>query len=115
MFTTVLDGLSWLCLVLGGLTALIGAIGILRLPDVFCRMHAAGMIDTTGAGLVLLGLALQAPSWLVAVKLALIFIFILVTSPTSTHALARAALDGGVVPKLLPPDGEQNGEVPWKA
>jgi multicomponent Na+:H+ antiporter subunit G len=110
MLSMVLDILSWICLSGGVAFALIGAVGMLRLPDVFARMHAAGIIDTMAAGLVLLGLALQAPSWLVAVKLLLIFIFILYTSPTATHALARAALNGGVEPILggqgTPPQGE---------
>lgn len=68
------------------------------MPDLFCRMHAADLIDTLVAGLVLLGLAVQAPSWLVAAKLLLIMILVLFTSPTTPHALARAALDGGVKP-----------------
>ncbi|MCU0837149.1 MAG: monovalent cation/H(+) antiporter subunit G [Rhodospirillales bacterium] len=96
----LLDGLSWLCLVAGVLAALIGGIGLLRLPDVFSRMHAAGLIDTLAAGLIIVGLVLQSPSWTVAVKLILIIVFILFTSPTATHALARAALHGRVLPWL---------------
>ena len=76
---------------------------------------AAGVIDMLAAGLVLLGLALQAPTWLVAVKLLLIFVFILFTSPTSTHALARAALNGGVKPLLADPTPSSEGEPPSKS
>lgn len=111
----VIDALSWACLIGGLGFALIGAAGMLRLPDVFARMHAAGIIDTAAAGLVLLGLGLQAPSWLVAVKLLLIFAFILFTGPTSTHALARAALNGGVKPMLAETDPARPGEPPSKA
>lgn len=112
MLTTVLETLSWVCLMGGVAFALIGAVGMLRLPDVFARMHAAGIIDTLAAGLVLLGLGLQAPSWLVAVKLLLIFVFILFTSPTATHALARAALHGGVKPMLAARGPSPEGEPP---
>jgi len=94
-----LDILSWVFLVAGSVFALIGAVGIIRLPDVFSRMHGAGIIDTAGASLILIGLAFQAGLTLVTVKLLLIVVFLMVTSPTSTHALARAALDGGVKPQ----------------
>jgi multicomponent Na+:H+ antiporter subunit G len=100
MIGTLLQVLSWVCLVAGLAFALIAAIGMLRFPDVFSRSHAAGIADTVGAGLILLGLGLQAPSWLVAVKLLLIFAFIVFTTPTATHALARAALSGGLKPML---------------
>lgn len=98
----VLDSLSWLCLVAGVLFGVIAGIGLVRLPDLFTRMHAAGIGDTLAAGLVILGLMLQAGLTVNLVKLALIMIFILFTSPTSTHALAKAALHGGVKPLLDP-------------
>lgn len=110
MLATALDILSWVCLMGGVAFALIGAVGMLRLPDVFARMHAAGVIDTLAAGLVLLGLTLQAPTWLVAAKLLLIYVFILFTSPTATHALARGALLGGVEPMLGDPTTSRRGE-----
>jgi multicomponent Na+:H+ antiporter subunit G len=100
MLATAIDIVSAACLIGGVGFALIGAVGLIRFPDVFARMHAAGLIDTLAAALVLLGLALQAPTWLVAAKLLLIYLFILLTSPTATHALARAALHGGVTPRL---------------
>jgi multicomponent Na+:H+ antiporter subunit G len=93
-----LDIASWICLVGGSIVALIGAIGVVRLPDVYTRMHGTGMIDTLGAGLILLGLMLQAGHWLVTVKLILIGVFLFFTSPTTTFALARAALNAGVKP-----------------
>lgn len=95
-----LDIASWACLVAGSVFALIGAIGIVRLPDVYSRMHGAGMIDTLGAALILLGLMLQSGHWLVTVKLLLIGVFLFFTSPTTTFALARAALNAGVKPLL---------------
>lgn len=92
------DLIGWALMAAGALFAAIGAIGIIRLPDVFTRMHGAGMVDTGGAGLILLGLMVQAGLTLVTVKLILIAAFILFTSPAATHAVARAALNGGVTP-----------------
>lgn len=94
------DLLSWVLLVTGGAFCVIGALGLLRLPDFFTRMHAAGLVDTLGAGLILVGLMLQAGLTLVTVKLAVIGLLLLITSPTATHALARAALVRGLKPLL---------------
>lgn len=102
-----LDLLSWAFILGGAFFSVVGAIGILRLPDVYSRMHAAGIIDTFGIGLILVGLMFQATAWIVAMKLGLILAFVFFTSPTTTYALARAALDGGVDPgphDALPPD-----------
>ena len=79
---------------------LIGGIGILRLPDVYTRMHAASITDTIGAGALLLGLTIQAGVSLVAVKLILMLVFLFFTSPTSSFSLAHAALSSGVEPIL---------------
>jgi len=96
----VLDGLSWTCLLGGGFFAVVGGIGLIRLPDLYTRMHAAGITDTMGAGLILLGLMLQSGLSLATLKLGLVLGFLLLTSPTATHALARAALAAGVRPLL---------------
>lgn len=93
------DAASWLFIVLGGLFVLIGGIGILRLPEFFSRLHAASVTDTLGAGLILLGLAVQAGFSLTTIKLALVYGFFLLTSPTASHALAKAALHGGLSPR----------------
>ena len=94
----VLNILSWASILAGSGLCIIGAIGLIRLPDVFCRMHGAGIIDTLGIGLIILGLAFQAGFTLGLAKLGMIVIFILFTSPTATHALSRAALHGGIKP-----------------
>jgi|TARA_B110000438_G_C15392535_1_gene469708 multicomponent Na+:H+ antiporter subunit G len=96
----VIDIISWILMSTGSVMLVIGSIGIVRLPDVFSRMHAAGIIDTMGAGAILLGLMLQGGLTITTVKLGLIIIFIMFTSPTATHALARACLHGGVDPQL---------------
>ena len=103
------DIVGWSLLALGSVMLFIGGIGIVRLPDVFSRMHAAGILDTLGAGAILAGLMIEAGLTLVTVKLALIVIFILFTSPTSTHALARAALHGGVQLPLERPGAPEDG------
>ena len=99
-------------LALGCAVALIGAVGILRLPDVFARMHAAGMIDTLGAGAVLAALMIEAGLSMITIKLFLIVAFLLFTSPISTHALARAALIGGVRPLTVKPRHTSGEDVP---
>jgi multicomponent Na+:H+ antiporter subunit G len=109
------DVVSWVCLLAGGAVALIGGLGILRLPDVFARMHGAGMIDTLGLGLILLGLMVQAGFSLITVKLVLILGFVLYTSPVATHALARACLHGGIRPRARerqPSGGEPSPSLP---
>lgn len=91
---------SWLCFLAGAALAVIGAAGLLKFPDFFTRIHAASVTDTMAAGLIVLGLMLQAGLTLVTVKLALVFLFLTVTGPTATHALAKAALHGSVRPVL---------------
>ncbi len=94
------DGLSWACLVAGGFFCIVGALGMLRMPDFYTRMHAASVVDTLGAALVLLGLVLQAGATLVSAKLVMIGLLLFFTSPTAAHALARAALARGLEPVL---------------
>jgi multicomponent Na+:H+ antiporter subunit G len=94
----VIDVLSWILLLLGGFFMLVAGVGVVRLPDVFTRLHAAGIKDTLGAAFTLIGLMLQAGFSLVAVKLFLIWAFLWFTSPVATHAVARAAILGGIEP-----------------
>jgi len=96
----IVELLSWFCIVSGGLLGIIGGIGIHRFPDVFSRLHAAGTTDTLCAALFLLGLALQSGLTLASVKLLIVFVFLLFTSPTASHALVNAAWLGGLKPKL---------------
>lgn len=95
-----IDLLSWACLLGGSFFSLTGAIGLFRMPDVYTRSHAAGITDTLGAGLILLGLMLQAGFTLISVKLVLILIFMLFTSPTASHALNHTAWASGLRPIL---------------
>ncbi len=105
---TVLDLVSWVLLVLGGLSAVVGGIGMVRLPDFYTRLHASGITDTAAAYLILAGLMVQGGLTLVTVKLAMIAFFLFFTNPTSTHALAAAAYRYG----LEPMTGEAVGRRP---
>lgn len=96
----IIDILSWICLLAGGMLGIVGGIGIHSFPDFYSRLHAVGMTDTLCAMLILLGLGLQADWSIAAFKLALIFVFLFFTSPTASHALAHAALHSGLKPKL---------------
>ena len=85
-------------IVCGVVALLIGSLGLLRLPDVYCRIHAVGMIDTAGAGFIILGMIIHEGFTLVSVKLVLIGVFLFFTSPIATHAVAQVAHKSGVVP-----------------
>ena len=85
-------------IVCGVVALLIGTLGLLRLPDVYCRIHAVGMIDTAGASFIILGMIIHEGFTLVSVKLVLIGVFLFFTSPIATHAVAQVAYKSGVVP-----------------
>ena len=104
--SVVADVLTWVFLLAGGFFVVVGGIGLVRMPDLFTRMHATGIADTMGTGLILVGLTFQSDDWLVTVKLLLILYFLVFTNPTSTHAVARSALDNDIRP-LLP---EENAD-----
>ena len=101
----MIDILSWIFIVTGCFFAVTGGIGILRLPDLYSRMHAAGLTDTLGAWSILLALMLQGGLSLATVKLVMIGLLLAFTSPTATHALARAALATGRQPQLADEEG----------
>ena len=100
MDLSIVHILSWFLIMVGSFSVITGAVGVLRLPDVYTRMHAASITDTLGAGSIIAGLILQAGLTLVAAKLFLILVFIFFTSPASSFALAHAALTSGVKPIL---------------
>lgn len=106
----MLNIVSWLLLVCGGLLCVSGAVGLLRFPDFFTRMHAASVTDTLATAMILLGLFIQAETWIIQVKLVMVLLFVLLTSPTAGHALVKAALHGGLKP-LLPKQNETTAEV----
>jgi multicomponent Na+:H+ antiporter subunit G len=106
----VINILSWILLSIGAVFCVIGGIGLLRLPDFYSRTHGASITDTGGAGLVLTGLILQSLIWdadlfpyrmILVAKLILILLFMLFTSPTSGHALAKAAFARGIEAEVV--------------
>lgn len=75
-----------------------GTVGLLRFPDVYTRLHALTKADNLGLGFMVAGLALQADSWAVALKLVLIWLLVLAASATTSHLVARAARHAGITP-----------------
>lgn len=96
----VLDAASIALMATGMVFVLAGALGVLRLPDFFTRMHAAGVTDTLGAELIIFGLILQSGFTLLSAKLLLVGFILFLTSPTATHAVANAAHRAGQKPLL---------------
>ncbi|MBN2644806.1 MAG: monovalent cation/H(+) antiporter subunit G [Desulfuromonadaceae bacterium] len=95
---TIPDFITAFCLILGALLGLTGGVGVYRLPDFFTRLHACSVTDSACAFLILSGLMFQTGFSLATIKLFFILVFLLITSPTSTHALAKAALNSGEIP-----------------
>ena len=98
------DILSWGLFLIGAAAVVVGALGIVRFPDFYTRLHGAGVTDTAGAEIMILAMMLQAfspdidNSWLIFSKLAFIAIFLGLTSPVATHAIAHAAWMTGFRP-----------------
>lgn len=96
-------------MVVGSFFLVVATIGFVRLPDVFCRLHVTGVVDSLGAPLVLFGTAVYVGPHLVSVKLGLGIIFLVVSSPLVGHLLARAALEAGHQPGVI----EEDSDVRW--
>ena len=95
---TAIEILSSILVILGSLSIIVGLLGVYRMPDFFTRLHAASVFYTLGTILILFGLILYAGLNIVSIKLLLILIFILITTPTAAHALAKSALHGKLKP-----------------
>lgn len=91
---------SWGAILLGSFFTIVGAFGLVRMPEVFTRMHAASVTDTLGVGFLILGMSLQAGFGLVTLKLLFLLALFVFTAPVVTHALAQACLHEGIKPKL---------------
>ena len=106
----VMEIASFTLLGIGSLFLLVGGIGLLRLPDFYARTHAAGVIDTLGVGLILLGLMLHDDFGLNTFKLVLIGFFLFFTGPTSTYAVTHAAWVAGQKPWTKSPSPSNDQE-----
>lgn len=96
----VIGWLSDMCLLLGGFLAFTGAVGLLRLPNFFTRLHAASVTESLAAMLLIIGIILDSGFTLDAAKLVLLIFIMIIASPTVTHALCRAAAHGGTTPQM---------------
>ena len=98
--TIAIEIASWLFILLGSFFTVVGAIGLVRMPDVYTRMHAGSVIDTLGVGFLVLGMSLQAGLGLVTLKLLFLLILFFFSGPVVTHALAQACLHERLAPRL---------------
>jgi multicomponent Na+:H+ antiporter subunit G len=105
------DIASWALLLGGSFFFVVGAVGMVRMPDVYTRMHAVSVTETLGAGLLVAGMMLQAGWSQTTGKLFLLGALFFLTAPVATHALAQAALHMGVRPKL-DEDGDLGNVMP---
>lgn len=103
----VLDIISAALMTAGTFFVFVGGVGVMRMPDFYTRMHAASLTDTGGAALIIAGLLLQGGLTLAPAKLLAIFLFLFLTSPTASYALANAALLSGLKPQCRNETGEQ--------
>lgn len=104
----IISLLSDICLLLGGIFTLTGAIGLLRLPDFYSRLHAASVTESLAAPLLIIGVILDTGFTLDSAKLILIIVIMVVSNPTITHALCRAAAHGGTMPEMENKSTEKN-------
>lgn len=98
--------LSVVLLVAGATFSLIASLGLLRLPDLFSRMHASSKAGTAGSGLILIAAALHAGEWTIWLKCIAAILFFLLTAPLAAHLLAKAALNAGAKPRFFGRDGD---------
>ena len=106
--SVIIDWISGFFFLAGSFLCITGGVGLLRLPDFFSRVHAAGVTETLATPLLLTGLILQMELSLDTFKVFMIMILVLATNPTATHAMAKAALLGGKCPLIGKPDVEKN-------
>ncbi|MBN8828651.1 MAG: monovalent cation/H(+) antiporter subunit G [Sphingobacteriia bacterium] len=95
----IVEYLANILILTGTIICLIGSIGLIKLPDFYTRLHAAGVIDSLGTVLIILGVAFKHGFSIFSLKIILLGIFAFITIPTNTHALAKAAFIGGLKPE----------------
>jgi multicomponent Na+:H+ antiporter subunit G len=92
--------LGMVLMLAGGAFSVIGAIGLLRFPDVYSRSHAQTVVTVAGTCLILIGVMADYYTTPLLVKSLFLIIFIFMTSPVGTHAITKAAYISGVKPKV---------------
>ena len=103
-----IEVLSWVMIITGSISAIIGAFGAYRFPDFWSRLHAVSITDTAGVILLIAGMCLQSGLTLITVKLIAIGLFLFITGPTATHAAANAAYISGLMPNR--PEGQEGAD-----
>jgi multicomponent Na+:H+ antiporter subunit G len=98
MIANVSATIGALLCISGALFFVAGTVGLLRFPDVYTRLHALTKADNLGLGLIAVGIAIQAPSWMVGLKVVLIWALALLASSTACNLIANAAVRGKVRP-----------------
>jgi len=101
MIMNILQYIAGIVLIMGAIFSLLAAVGILRLPDLYTRMHAASKAGTMGAGLSLAAIAVISLDSAVILRASAGFVFLLLTAPVSAHLLARAAYLAGYLPSKI--------------
>ena len=96
----LINVLAFTSIIIGSIIILIGSFGIIRLPDVYSRIHALGMIDTAGFGFLIFGMIIYAGWSLVSVKLLIMGLILLITGPISSHAVANASKQSNIKPSM---------------
>ena len=104
----IIEWLSDICLLLGGILTLTGAVGLLRLPNFYTRLHAASVTESLAAPLLIIGVMLDTGFTLDAAKLVLVIVIMMIANPTVTHALCRAAAHGGTIPEIQTPKSQED-------
>lgn len=109
----ILDIISGLLLVAGAFFGLSGAIGLFKFPDFYTRVHSASVTDSIAVMFIIGGLLLQTSFDINTAKLVFIMLFLMITSPTASHALAKSARHGGLESiaeaKMAMQEGDKNG------
>ncbi len=99
----IVNIVSGICIFIGCVFMVGGAVGLIRMPDFYTRLHAASVTDTGGILFIMMGLILQAAfifdNPMAAIKLFLVVIFIFFTAPTASHAVAKSALMANIIPQ----------------
>lgn len=103
---TLIQISSTLFLIIGSFLCISGGVGILRFPDFYTRMHAVGVSDTLATAMILIGLIIYNPVFMIDIKLLIILLMTIFISPTASHALANAAL----LNKLMPVTGKKSDD-----
>jgi len=99
---SLLNGVSAALITVGTVFFIAGTMGLLRFPDLFTRLHALTKADNLGLGFIVAGLALYSGSWMVTIKLVLIWLLVMMSSAVASHLIAQAALRKGIKPWQAP-------------